>query len=474
MAGLLDFIQTPAGVGIMSAIAGGLANARRGTPFNNVGRAGMAGLLGYSQAQDQVNQNDKNAYEKQFNQAKINEIQSKITNDAALKNASMQSMRQAMTPGSYGPLGYRPTDPSAFDGQLAQGNAPEDQAFNQANVKAIAEGNNALAPPPPSQFDFGKYKAAMGQNLAQAGFADEALKFKPPEDKVPEPYSLSPGQIRFGADNKQLAAVPATPKEGSSPYGQDMREWMAVNGIDPSNATHEQLLAAYSATNQQKDRRVPKTSVVNNINQSTEKKFGEKFAEAAAGQDIASYEAAQKAPELASRSNRIKQVLSTGKVITGFGAEPRLAFGKALGLVGANDAETIANTESLAADLSKNTLDAIKASGLGSGNGFSNADRDFLEKAAGGKITLEAATLSRLADLSHRAATLSADKWNKRSKMIPKSAMEGTGITSDPIAVPPLYGNQSPARPKPGMVKDGYQFIGGDPANPKMWAKVKQ
>jgi hypothetical protein len=27
--------------------------------------------------------------------------------------------------------------------------------------------------------------------------------------------------------------------------------------------------------------------------------------------------------------------------------------------------------------------------------------------------------------------------------------------------------------PKPGMIKDGYRFMGGDPATPKMWVKVK-
>ena len=27
--------------------------------------------------------------------------------------------------------------------------------------------------------------------------------------------------------------------------------------------------------------------------------------------------------------------------------------------------------------------------------------------------------------------------------------------------------------PKPGMVEDGHKFLGGDPSNPKNWAKVK-
>jgi len=173
---------------------------------------------------------------------------------------------------------------------------------------------------------------------------------------------------------------------------------------------------------------------------STEKKYGEQFAGKVAENDMNLMEAAQKAPELAARSNRIKEALSTGKVVTGFGADYRLALGKALGLAGLSDQETITNTETLAADLAKNTLDAIKASGLGSGTGFSNADRDFLEKAAGGLIKLESGSISKLAELSHKAASSSTERWNKRAKMIPRSAIEGTGIDTSPTSVPPLYG----------------------------------
>ena len=47
MAGLLDFIGTPEGQGLLSAAFGGLAGARRGAPLNSIGGAGLAGLSGY-------------------------------------------------------------------------------------------------------------------------------------------------------------------------------------------------------------------------------------------------------------------------------------------------------------------------------------------------------------------------------------------------------------------------------------------
>lgn len=50
--GLLDFLQTPEGQGLLAATFGGLAGARRGEPINSLGRAGLAGLSGYAGAQD--------------------------------------------------------------------------------------------------------------------------------------------------------------------------------------------------------------------------------------------------------------------------------------------------------------------------------------------------------------------------------------------------------------------------------------
>jgi hypothetical protein len=220
---------------------------------------------------------------------------------------------------------------------------------------------------------------------------------------VYDPLEIKPGQT-FSDPNK--------------PFNADGTPNLAYQGYETTRA------------------RASAPKVVNNISQSTEKKYGEQFAGKVAEADASLMDTAQKAPELAARANRVKQVLKSGKVITGAGADYRLAFAKAAGLVGASDSDTIANTETLASDLSKNTLDAIKASGLGSGNGFSNADRDFLEKAAGGKINFDAKTLGRLADLSYRAASLSAERWNKRAKTIPRSAIEGTGISTAPITLP--------------------------------------
>lgn len=52
MAGLLDFLNTPTGMGLLSGVAGYAANARRGAPINSIGRGLAAGLQGYSQVNE--------------------------------------------------------------------------------------------------------------------------------------------------------------------------------------------------------------------------------------------------------------------------------------------------------------------------------------------------------------------------------------------------------------------------------------
>jgi hypothetical protein len=58
-------------------------------------------------------------------------------------------------------------------------------------------------------------------------------------------------------------------------------------------------------------------------------------------------------------------------------------------------------------------------------------------------------TLTELARLQHQTAVRSAEAWNKRVKQLPKSATEGTGLSLEPIIVPPLSSAKSGgARPE--------------------------
>lgn len=56
--GLLDFLNSPGGMGLLSAVGAGLAGARRGGTWNAVGSGLLGGVQGYAQGQDLQRQNE--------------------------------------------------------------------------------------------------------------------------------------------------------------------------------------------------------------------------------------------------------------------------------------------------------------------------------------------------------------------------------------------------------------------------------
>lgn len=213
--------------------------------------------------------------------------------------------------------------------------------------------------------------------------------------------------------------------------------------MNPNSPTYQKTVKQMeaqplpAAVEAQKVRIAQSGRPITNVNVSTEKKYGERFSGLIADQDAAKLAAAEAAPGAAATADRVMDLISSGKVITGTGANVRLQIAKALNLAaGGTDSDKIRNTEVLVSSLAETTLGAIKSSNLGAGQGFTNADRDFLEKAKAGQLTYDAKSLSELARLSRLAAEKSAESWNTRVKQIPASALEGTGISTEPIVVP--------------------------------------
>ena len=66
MAGLLDFLKSPEGQGLVSGISGYAATARRGTPINNIGRGLLAGTAGLNTALDKQKEVEKQQMIKSF------------------------------------------------------------------------------------------------------------------------------------------------------------------------------------------------------------------------------------------------------------------------------------------------------------------------------------------------------------------------------------------------------------------------
>ena len=128
--GLLDdftqFIKTPEGQGIASAIAGGLANARRGQPWNSIGRAGVSGLLGYSNALDRQAQETEGAQMREYRAMQMEQMR---------RQAEAARGRQAMLERVF-PLGVT-------SGSNAVGGAPGVETGTDA-VPARSQGKPTL------------------------------------------------------------------------------------------------------------------------------------------------------------------------------------------------------------------------------------------------------------------------------------------------------------------------------------------
>jgi hypothetical protein len=285
--------------------------------------------------------------------------------------------------------------------------------------------------------------AQWASTLVQNGLMDENQA----KTSVTQMLALPPEQRSERLMQSALNAKDALSRlEPKTDIGKLMFERDRLPADDPRRKIYDDAIKKATTHS-------PGTNV--NVALSTEKSYGGEYGKKTAESDINLKAAAEAAPTLAESSNRISQILKSGKVFTGTGAEFKLQLAKALKVVANTENEAIANTESLISSLAGQTLANIKSSGLGSGQGFTDKDREFLQAATAGTITLDNKTLQRLSDLSYRTAVATADKWSKRVKEIPKSVLEGTGTSTEPINVPSRTG----AAPKVSSVRSAADAI---------------
>ena len=176
-----------------------------------------------------------------------------------------------------------------------------------------------------------------------------------------------------------------------------------------------------------------------NVNVNADKSYFANVAEGIAKQDVATLDAGRGAPKAIETARSIKTLLADPALITGTGANARLSLNKAFQTAGLIDGKTVANTEQLGSLLANQTLSAIKSSGLGAGNGFTNTDREFLEKASSGQITMDVNTLRRIADMNERTGLAAIDKSNSIIRNLNKSGKMGNVPMSE-IEIPAIQG----------------------------------
>lgn len=106
-----------------------------------------------------------------------------------------------------------------------------------------------------------------------------------------------------------------------------------------------------------------------------------------------------------------KKAIQNGAV-TGFGADNVLAMRKAAQLIGVGDPTLIENTETFRSAVAP-MIGAMIKDMVGSAN-ISNSDREFAEKAAGGNISLDEASIARLLNIQEAVQKDKIARYNTR------------------------------------------------------------
>lgn len=191
MAGLLDFVQSPEGQGLLSAAFGGLAAARRGQPLNTIGAAGMSGLMGYQGAQQF--QSDQEMRKQQIEAIGVSNGLHKLQTDKLTRDLTKQQKIEGLAPQFYVP------GQSAAEVGLGEGAQVGDIGPTTTNAARAA-----TAKPRAGWFDSAGYMEALSRidpmeavNLSSAMRKAGHVTLKDGE----QVYDTS-GKLLFGNDPK--------------------------------------------------------------------------------------------------------------------------------------------------------------------------------------------------------------------------------------------------------------------------------
>jgi hypothetical protein len=368
------------------ALAGGLLQGNFGKGASDYG-AVLAG------AKDQAMKRKMLDMQMQQHQLALEKARQEAADEQAMQAAGRSSYTspEAATAQSMGPMPNGSAMPNVVPGFDQK--AFLSKMYGISPLKAMALEQSMTKETPINKLDVKDFtpasvaKFAMTKNYADLERMDK-LHFQDAGGKV-------------SAMNPFTGAEVSSTRKTGNPFS-DLIVANEAGGMVPNSP----LLAAKTAI-----ARAGASSNTVNI-AGPENKYNQVISEGLGKSDLETVDVAKNAPEVVRNARVIRQALAKG-AITGTGAEARLAVQKALetaGLVGPGKAES---TQALIASLSTTTLGAIKTSGLGSGQGFTDKDRQFLSDAKSGTIDSTPGNLLRIADLSERAAKSSYQKGTK-------------------------------------------------------------
>jgi hypothetical protein len=225
---------------------------------------------------------------------------------------------------------------------------------------------------------------------------------------------------------------------------------VVMPSVEPKANSIKELEAFMKMTPQEQETflRIKRTGAANTVTNVklpvVEGEYGKTFAKNIAEEDIKLLGSARNASKVVTTANRVMELLAKPDIFVGPAATIKLSIARALNVLGADETESMRNTEKLIAAAGQGTLDAIKDANLGTGQGFTQKDLDFLREIAGGRIDLTAENLRAMSRLQHRVAELSVKKWLARRGNMPESAIKGTGIDRETYELPTRIGGPTP------------------------------
>jgi hypothetical protein len=318
----------------------------------------------------------------------------------------------------------------------------EDDAGRAAALKALPGLKNALAVRQQEAAIIearinaeGQQQPSVAQAVAPVALAEPATASAPQPQPAPvvAPRAAAPAGVQV-AGPMVAGAAPAAGEDEISAL-EARRERVRTSRLSPARKKDEiaeidrklgilreqnkptELLRNYQAAVAQgyrgtiEDFRKSGATSVQVSTGPQEKAFESALGKGQADKVLADKAVADDAVSIIETARRGRELLS-GPIITGFGAEFLTAAGSALNQAGFSfAADSVANTQAFAANMAQNVAKIIKQ--FGAGTGLSNADREYAEKMAGGKVSLDKAALLKILEINERAAKNVINRHNK-------------------------------------------------------------
>ena len=273
-------------------------------------------------------------------------------------------------------------------GVLKKESTQEDYNFALNRLK------NILTPEDVAQlgetFDYNRVRQFVDMTMSQRDRLEAAFKERTTVATETKAKAAA-SQAQTAAQKAQRDRVPMS-----------VQEFEAFNRMTPDQ---QAAFTAFQATKR------PTTTIQMPPGESA---FSQKIGTGLGAKVVGDIDAASNAPNVAARANSVLAAVNENKAFMGPAADFKLQLARALNVTGKGPSEQIAATETLIADLKQSVIEAIKASNLGTGNGFTNKDLEFLVNAKAADIAKDPRTLQEFAERAYRTAQEAAKKGNAR------------------------------------------------------------